>query len=197
MTVGSYILGVCVGAQLYDEGAEKDGGEETGQVKLAMKWHGESDRLALQIVCLKDLKDVSEVVIADSDSFHDNAIMIRAMVLFFVYLLAGTAGYDLFFRACDEEISEDNRMLNSTTSFIGTSITNPTDIGNNAVDAADALTNQGCSKHTSWMSFLDAMVFQFTSFTTVGYGTHPVNFQDNSSMVRDNQLAVSLPVHVL
>ena len=156
-----------------------------------MNWHTNDDvkKLAIQIERLKDLRDVSQLVVADSDSFHDNQIMFRALSLFGVYLILGTICYDLYFRDCNDTAPTDmetNRMANGTANFIENNLNDVTNIGGNMEQLASDITEQGCTRVTSWTSFLDAMVFQFTSFTTVGFGTHPRNFEDDASMVRSD-----------
>lgn len=179
----------CV--QLYDDGVKEDGAERTGEVKLRMRWHQEN-KLALQFLHLADLKNVSGHVVADHDSFRDHKITIRALSLFGVYLVVGTIGYDLYFRDC-VAISDDadaglqgNRLTNSTANLISNSVHDVANVESNVQQYGSDMVDKDCDKSLSWGSFLDAMVFQFTSFTTVGYGTHPKNFNDNSSMVRDD-----------
>ena len=41
----------------------------------------------------------------------------------------------------------------------------------------------GCEDQGGLRAFLDALVFQFTTFSTVGYGTHPVNFLTMTSQL--------------
>jgi hypothetical protein len=179
--------------QLYDDGTKEEGAERTGEVRLRMKWH-ERNKLALHFLHLSDLRDVSQLLVADHDSFRDHQITLRALSLFGVYLLIGTICYDLYFRNCEnlgasdaaEEGLEGNRLTNSTASLISSSVDDVTSIGTNVQQYSSDMVDKDCKKSLSWHSFLDAMVFQFTSFTTVGYGTHPKNFDDDASMVRDD-----------
>jgi hypothetical protein len=163
--------------QLYEDGTEEDGAMATGSVTFRMRWHGE--KLALQFVSMSDLRDVSQLVVADADSFNDNDITVRALSLFGVYLVVGTVCYDLYFRECTSEsaLSEvaqagdgvgASRLSNSTVNFTS----------NNGEDARSVC-------RLTFFGLLEALLFQFTTFTTVGFGTHKP-FTDDASMVRDD-----------
>lgn len=180
--------------QLYDEGTKEDGGVPTGELRLRMRWH-QRNKLALQFLHLRGLRDVSQLVVADADSFHDNKITLRALSLFGVYLLVGTICYDLYFRDCadvgdDAQDTEEgiggNRVTDSIANFTENSFDDVTNIRGNVETFGSDMVERDCERVLTMASFLDAMVFQFTSFTTVGYGTHPKNFEDNTSMVRDD-----------
>ena len=180
--------------QLYDDGTKEEGAERTGEVRLRMRWH-QQNKLALQFLQLSDLRDVSQLLVADNDSFRDHQITLRALSLFGLYLLVGTICYDLYFRDCDDVAVDPqatdegiggNRLTNSTANFIANSFDDVTNVQDNMKTFGSDIVEKDCKRVLTLQSFLDAMVFQFTSFTTVGYGTHPKNFVDNTSMVRDD-----------
>ena len=137
---------------------------ETGTLRLRMRWHGE--KLALQFLSMSDLRDVSQLVVADADSFHDNKVTVQALSLFGVYLVVGTVCYDLYFREC-------------TTYGVGL-----TPSSNSTADLTSNSANETVCRLTT-SGLLEALVFQFTTFTTVGFGTHKP-FTDDASMVRDD-----------
>lgn len=155
-----------------------------------MKWH-RRNKLALQFLHLNELKDVSGLAVADADSFRDHKITLNALSLFGVYLVVGTISYDLYFRDCAKMGAEDpdgvqsHRLTNSTLNFVSNNLNDVSNAGENMQQFGAEMLDANCKRGgVSWQSFLDAMVFQFTSFTTVGFGTHPKNFVDDQSQVR-------------
>ena len=75
------------------------------------------------------------------------------------------------------------RSGNATESLIGDSFTDPSNTHSNLVGFGEEVNDANCASRGGWENLLDALVFQFTSVTTVGYGTHPKNIDTDASML--------------
>ena len=75
------------------------------------------------------------------------------------------------------------RSGNATTDLIGDSFTDPSNTHSNLVGFGEEVNDANCASRGGWENLLDALVFQFTSVTTVGYGTHPKNIDTDASML--------------
>ena len=179
-----------------------------GKLKVKVTYSEEHRRLELEFGTA-ELPDIRAQHLCDALTFKESKIVTVSLWMFAVYIVLSAIFYDLYFRGCKTgprsigdaagyvEVADNTAnatgRLGSDLLASGTTNGTAEDAASETVaNAGQAVTDfganlaggDGCEQgEGGWDSFLDAMVFQFSTFTTVGYGTHPVAFDTNTSML--------------
>ena len=204
---GSDIEVTMLGAYIDTDGdgdIDADDKHAEGKLKVKMEYSVEHRRLELEFGTAT-LPDIRAQHLCDSLTFKESNIVTISLWAFGIYIVMSAIFYDLFFRGCDRPQTIDatdayvtiaDRVGNATGDLVTGVLSGPDLNGTATVD--DVLANQGelittfgsdlaaadgCSSDGGWITFLDTMVFQFSTFTTVGYGTHPINFESDTAML--------------
>jgi hypothetical protein len=125
----------------------------------------------------------------DYSTFRDSEIVWVVLTALLVYILIGTICFASFFAACDPgaKICCDSTVVEVTGVVNGSARAGipspPCSLDDDCIAGcviATELISGEAPGQSAGVHILDALVFQFTSFTTVGYGTHPRNFTSSS-----------------